>query len=333
MAALPEAVITPPTVRRIYERYEGARGEWRRAHLGASQIGKPCDRELWYQFRWATRPSFDGRMLRLFDTGQREEARLVTDLRAIGVEVHEVDPETGQQFRVEAVGGHFGGSLDGAAHGFEESSQWHVCEFKTSNAKKFAELKKKGVQAAQPVHFAQMMVYMRLTGMRRAYYLAVCKDTDEIWGERIRYDADVADRLLDRAQYIITSPTPPARISEDADYFLCRWCDHRAICHEGQLPEVSCRTCVHATPETNGDQRWSCARWEKDLSVSEQKEACGQHLYIPPLLPWLVIDANPEENSITYAAPSGERKNGGLGGMDSATLREVQNARGGEGAP
>lgn len=324
MALLPITAVTPPTVRRIYEHYEQARGEWRRAHLGASQIGKPCDRELWYQFRWATRPEFEGRMLRLFDTGQREEARLVADLRAIDVEVHEVDPDTGEQFRVSEVGGHFGGSLDGAGRGFEESSAWHLLEFKTSNAKKFAELKKKGVQVAQPVHYAQMTVYMLLTGMRRAYYLAVCKDTDEIYGERVRYDGDYADFMLERARSIITSPEPPARISDDPEHWQCRWCDHRAVCHGERTPEVSCRTCAHATPELDGDRRWSCARWGKDLLVSEQKEGCDQHLFIPPLVQLgTPVDADPVDNSITYA---GGVKNGGIGGMDSWTLRKLKNA-------
>src|SRR5690606_41321052 len=286
MAKLPITATTPPTVLAIYEHYERTRGDWRRAHLGASQIGKPCERALWYQFRWASAPQFDGRMLRLFDTGRREEARLIAALGALGGEVYEVDESTGQQFRVSAHGGHFGGSLDGAGRGFRESSQWHVLEFKTSNAKRFEELKKHGVERARPEHYAQMQVYMHLTGMQRAYYFAVCKDTDEIYGERVRYDASTALWLLERARRIITADSPPPRLSEDPEHFECRHCDYRAVCHEGKLPEVSCRTCVHATPELDGDRRWSCAFWKKDLTPAEQKRACGQHLYLPGCTPW-----------------------------------------------
>lgn len=58
----------------------------------------------------------------------------------------EVDPETGRQFRVEAHGGHFGGSLDAVALGpLEAPKTWHVVEFKTHSAKSFAELVAKGV--------------------------------------------------------------------------------------------------------------------------------------------------------------------------------------------
>ena len=45
-----------------------------RAHLGASLLGHPCDRYLWLMFRWAVIEKFDGRILRLFQRGQREEA-------------------------------------------------------------------------------------------------------------------------------------------------------------------------------------------------------------------------------------------------------------------
>jgi hypothetical protein len=119
MAALPE---TPaPTRDAILEAYEADREDGRRPHLGASQIGKSCERALWYDFRWVTPARFPGRMLRLFETGQLEEARLVKNLRRIGATVLEVDPETGRQWRVEAHGGHFGGSLDCVALGLIEA--------------------------------------------------------------------------------------------------------------------------------------------------------------------------------------------------------------------
>ena len=82
-------------------------------------------------------------MLRLFETGRLEEERLVRNLRRIGVTVLDVDPETGRQWHVQAHGGHFGGSLDGVGLGILEAPRtWHVLEFKTHNAKSFAELKR-----------------------------------------------------------------------------------------------------------------------------------------------------------------------------------------------
>lgn len=61
----------------------------RRRHLGGSLIGRKCERELWYSFRWATITRHTGRLLRLFDRGHKEEFRFVEYLRQIGAEVHD----------------------------------------------------------------------------------------------------------------------------------------------------------------------------------------------------------------------------------------------------
>lgn len=90
--------------------------------------------------------------------GDLAEARFVADLRAIGCTVYEVD-ENGKQFAIEALGGHFGGHMDGAALGIPEAPKtWHVTEFKTHSAKSFAKLQKDGVQKAKPQHYAQMQI-------------------------------------------------------------------------------------------------------------------------------------------------------------------------------
>ena len=214
MTALPE---TPsPTRDAIFASYEADADTGFRPHLGASQIGKSCERALWYDFRWTTPARFPGRILRLFETGQLEEARIVRNLRRVGATVLEVDPETGRQWRVEAHGGHFGGSLDAVALGLLEAPKtWHVVEFKTHSAKSFRELVAKGVAEAKPQHWAQMQIYMHLTGLTRAMYVAVCKDTDDLHVERVRADGDAAERLLAKAGRVIHAPRPPARISED----------------------------------------------------------------------------------------------------------------------
>ena len=297
MATLPAAATESQTVARIYAAYEAeAAKEPRRGYLGASQIGRPCDRELWHSFRHCGGESFDGRMLRLFATGDWEELRFVKDLRAIGCEVHDVDPDTGEQFEVSAIAGHFSGHMDGAARGIPEAPQtWHVLEFKTHNAKSFGRLKSswEGVKLVKPEHYCQMMMYMHLTGMRRALYLAVNKDTDELYAERVRYDKGEAEALIERAESIIQSSTPPAKISEDRESWHCRFCSFKDLCHGHEDRDsspavpctVSCRNCVHATPELDTEHgRWSCARHSKTLSRAEQDRACPDHLFIPDLV-------------------------------------------------
>lgn len=299
MAALPKP--PTPTLSAIYAAYEATRGDGFREHLGASLIGKPCERALWYDFRWITPATFPGRILRLFETGQLEEARLVRNLRSTGATVLEVDPETGRQFRVEAVDGHFGGSLDAVAIGLIEAPKtWHVVEFKTHSAKSFRDLEAKGVVLAKPQHAAQMQIYMALTGLSRGLYVAVCKDTDALHIERIAADPAMADRLLAKAERVIRAARPPSRISEDPAWFECRLCSHHAVCHEAGAVAITCRSCLHATPVEAG---WHCARHALHPSPTEQRAACARHLFIPDLVPGEVLDAG--DDVVAYRLADG----------------------------
>lgn len=284
-----------PTVEAIFRSYEErARHDKPRGHLGGSAIGHACTRYLWYSFRWAFKRDFEGRVLRLFRTGHLEEPRLIEDLRRIGVEVLEYDPETRRQWHFSAVGGHFQGSLDAVLHGLPRAPKtWALAEFKTHNAKSFKALQTKGVEQSKPMHWAQVQTYMGLAGLERCLYLAVCKDSDALYEEWIRFDASVYERMIDRARRIIEAVEPPPRLSDDPLYYECGWCDARDICHPSPLGEppkvaaIHCRTCCYATPHTDGEgARWSCGQTGGDLELAEQARACGEHLMIPPLVPW-----------------------------------------------
>lgn len=303
MPKLPEPVHTHTTATAIVKWYEKQTDE-PRPHLGASEIGKPCDRALWYSFRWVTRKQFPGRIKRLFDTGFREEVRFLEELRGIGAEVYDRDPDTKQQHRFSAVGGHFGGSCDAIGRGLPEAPKsWAVIEFKTHGAKSFGELTKKGVEEAKPEHYAQMQVYMGLAELDRALYLAVNKDTDELHSEWIHFDKGAFTALLERAEKIIKADEPPPGISIDPAWYQCKFCDHAPICQGEIAAAKSCRTCVHASPV---DGAWHCEAQKRNLSVEEQRVGCRQHLVLPPLVGYAdAIDAGPD--FIKY-----QHKDGGL---------------------
>lgn len=301
MAELP--TLSSPTRDAIFAAYEADAGDGFRSHLGASLIGKPCERALWYAFRWATRSQHPGRLLRLFETGQLAETRFVQNLRRIGATVLEVDPDTGRQFRVAAHGGHFGGSLDGVAIGLPEAPKtWHALEFKTHANKSFADLVAKRVRESKPQHYAQMQIYLHLTGLTRALYLAMNKDNDELYVERIEVDPAFAEHLLAKAHRVIFSATPLPRISEDPCWCQCRMCEHAALCHGEAAAEVNCRSCLHSTPVEGG---WTCERHHKALTEADQRAACAQHLYLPPLVPAEQVDAGADW--VEYRLTDGSR--------------------------
>lgn len=296
---------TSETVRRIYDwhKREGD-AEAPRGYLGASIIGHHCDRYLWYSFRCCVKRDFDGRLYRLFETGDLAENRFGYELRAIGCTVHDLD-EQGGQHAVYALGGHVSGHMDAAVLGIPEAPKtWHVCEFKTHNDKSFALLKKDGVKKSKPMHYAQMQTYMGLTGLTRALYLAVNKDTDELWSERVEYVAIEFKARINRAERIIRTHTPPERAASRSDDFRCKFCDAFKLCwgmvdeSAVPIPGRHCRSCCHATPEIDTDEtwaRWSCAKTKRDLTPTEQAQACSAHLILPGLVSFAEpVDAGPD---------------------------------------
>ncbi len=317
---------TPTSAAALHQAYEqraaaaapGSNDDWRRDHLGASLIGHDCDRYLWLSFRWALNPAIEGRILRLFERGNREEAWIVQDLRDAGFVVVDRDPTTGEQFRVVWHGGHFGGGLDGLVSGLLEAPKTtHVLEVKTHNLNSFTKLSKDGVKRSKPQHYAQMQVYMRGRGIERAYYVAVCKDNDEIYTERVHQDREFADELIARAGRIIDAAEPPARKPEPG-YPPCRYtnsegqtfdCQYRSLCFgDGVMAEKNCRTCVSLSVrgmEDNAAGLMECDLHHRSLNPMEQRAGCPSHLTIPSILNMQVAAVDEAARRITYQAADG----------------------------
>lgn len=278
-----------PTIDAIFQEYEKRRKSAHRPHLGGSQIGNECERALWYQFRWMATAQIDGRTLRLFETGDLAEDRLTNNLRSVGVRVYSRDPQDGKQFSVQQFGGHFAFSADGIGIGFVESKQPHLLEFKTMNQKAFDDINKHGLRKSKPVYWAQVHVGMLLLGLDRAFFFAVNKNTDDIYGERVRVDKPFAESLLEKAKRIIFADEPPAKISNDPAWYQCRWCSYANVCHRQAMPEVNCRTCAHSIPMPEGG--WHCARFDVPLEDNQQRTGCEAHVWNPHAMPWPVHDA------------------------------------------
>ena len=324
MATVPEPIHT--TVATIYRAYESDADDGHRPHLGASLIGHACERYLWLTFRWAGSKKHSGRMLRLFKAGQDFEPRIVAELRRIGVDVHETAPD-GKQWRVSAVGGHFGGSMDGAARGFPEAPKaWAVVEFKTHNAKSFAALKD-GVQKSKPQHWAQMQTYMGMTGMARAMYIAENKDTSELYAEWVHFDDVEFARLKARAERVITAAEPPLRCSNDSSWYVCKMCDFHSLCHGEEAPDVNCRTCAHSTPVVDGeDGKWNCREFgEVGLIAQRESHRCSSHRYIPILLERFAKQKDYVNGDVVYEHEHGTFANGqGDGALSSLEIKACE---------
>lgn len=237
-----------------------------RTHLGASEIGDECPRRLWLKFRWCVREVFDGRMLRLFNRGHREEARFLEWLGGIDCEILDADEE---QIRLVAVGGHFGGSRDGSVllTRYRITSPLLV-EFKTKGTgKAFEALLTQGVKASEAKHWAQMCVYGVSFNIKYALYFTINKNDDDLHVEVLELDWHLGQRMLDQGSAIIRSPIPPPKLYEDAGRLPCKWCFAKHVCHHGEMPLQNCRSCKNARPEV--DKQWFCSRWSENIPLDK----------------------------------------------------------------
>lgn len=259
-----------------------------RYHLGASIIGKACARQVWYTFWWWHATRHTGRILRLFNRGHREEQHAADNLRRMGAQV-ELGDQYGNQVRFSKLWGLFGGERDGAISGLDAYglNGTGLLEFKTHGSKSFKNLVNKGLISAKPEHHIQMQLYMSWSGFEWGIYYAVNKDTDELYLAVVHLRPEFADQYTERARSIVKSDLPPKRISEDASWFACKFCDYKRHCHGDEkgtlsVPDKNCRTCKHVNLTLMRDKEgvethvWRCRRWNANPPEDVQREGCDQ---------------------------------------------------------
>lgn len=291
-----------PIAAAIYRLYEDGQDDWRRDHLGASVLGDDrCLRALWYSFRWAVRPSHPGRVLRLFQRGEREEEHVLSEFERLGCRVSR------RQASVSFVGGHVGGSCDAVVSGLPEPFDApHVVDVKTANKRRFDAIARNGIHAEAPQYVAQITVYMLGLGVPRGLILVVCKDDDRIRGEYVPFDDAYASGLLATARLVVEADQPPPRVSEDPSFFVCKLCDYRGACQLQQVDQLArnCRTCASATAEDAGGS-WRCDYHGEPISSQDQRRGCEKHVLIPRLVPHAAVDADEDERWVRYRAEDG----------------------------
>jgi hypothetical protein len=278
----------------------------------------------------------DGRMLRLFQTGHREEARILQELRDAGINVISHTPDGNQIHLQDPQCPHFSGSVDGVGYGFEyndiaEKIEGPVLiEIKTMATAGFKRLQVNGVKKEKPEHYAQMQMYMHWTQNTAApivdaKYLCTCKETDEMHEETVYYLKDDAELYTRKAHEIIKSPVPPDRIKNASEKsYNCRFCDYIDLCiTKTKCAEVNCRTCAHSDP-CHDSNVWNCNIDTTAYKTTEdQKTGCPNHIYNDTLNPLEFVSADADAGTITYLLPSGEQITNGPGYTSSKELRRI----------
>ena len=219
-----------------------------RSYLGGSRLGHACERALQFEFVKAPKDEgadFDGRLLRIFGIGHALEDVAVAWLRGAGFDLYtrRGGGEHGEQFGFSLAGGRIRGHVDGVfaggptIPGMAFPALW---ECKTMNAKAWRETSSKGVAVAKPIYAAQIAVYQAymdasVPGVadNPALFTAINKDTAELHHELVPFNAELAQRMSDRAVRILAATDAGEllpRIATQADHFEFRFCPWAKRC-------------------------------------------------------------------------------------------------------
>jgi hypothetical protein len=219
-----------------------------RTYLGASRLGHACERALQFEFAGAPKDEgadFGGQTLRIFEIGHQLEDLAIRWLRAAGLDLYtrKGNRPDGDQFGFSVAGGRIRGHVDGiiadapAALGLRTPALW---ECKTMNARNWRSCVKDGVTVSKPVYAAQIAIYQAymepsVPGISAApaLFTAINKDTAELHHEQVPFNADLAQRMSDRAVRILQATDAGEllpRIATSRDFFECRFCAHAERC-------------------------------------------------------------------------------------------------------
>ena len=247
-----------------------------RPYLGMSSLGHSCPRYLWYAFRWCYTEYHTPRKLRLFNRGHREEPAMIEQLNRKGIRFW------GAQTEFTCAHGHCLGHCDGFCDKVIEAPKTvHLAEFKTISDTYMKKLKKDGVKLYSPAYYGQTQIYMKHANLTRCLFMAVNKNDDEYYIERIRYDENYAANLERKAENIILSEGPPPKQFEST-WFECKWCAAKDICHNGMEVDHNCRTCQYC--DLCPDGKWECSHIGLQITTSMQRleHKCYERLHTIP---------------------------------------------------
>lgn len=237
MVKLPD-FITDKTLEAIDRCIEAAQeNRPQNGRLYMSQIGRPCEREIWYQVNDYPKYRFDAHTLKLFEDGNTEEARMEKRLRMLPfIELHTLDTD-GKQYKFSDFDDRLSGRIDGAILGLLEAPRtWHAWEHKSSaklndmiKAKeKYGE--KKALENWNYPYYATAVLYMDYGGFSRHFMTVSSPGGRQYTSTRTEPNPLLATNLKAKARRILDAKVPPIRISERKEFFQCKSCSYKDVC-------------------------------------------------------------------------------------------------------
>ena len=203
--------------------------EGTRKYIGASLIGRPCDRSIWYDYNGYKGVDYPVNIKIAFDIGHRLEEMLIMYLRRAGFRIESPTEENQLLFCQDKDVPIFQGHCDGVL--WLDGKPYSIIEFKTAKHSGFQRFITKGLNEWSSGYYAQLQSYMGMRGLSRGAIIVLDKDNGSIHHEWVEFDEIYYHGLMKKALHISTANEPPPKINKSPLYFLCGQCKFKNICH------------------------------------------------------------------------------------------------------
>ncbi len=193
-----------------------------RPYIGASSIGNPCERAIWYGLHRTDAKVVDAKLRMTFQIGKRLEQMLLDLIPFLSLPINKSFHEKTYPL--------FQGTVDAII--YKNNEYDFILEIKTANNSSFDTFKKKGLRLWNSQYYDQVQSYMGMSGVHKCYLLALNKNTSELHDEFVLFDEDRYMSLVTKAKRIGEAVTEPPRISGSASFYLCKMCFYKGVCHK-----------------------------------------------------------------------------------------------------
>lgn len=205
--------------------------EERRNYIGASSIGRSCNRAIWYEFRGAQRPEIPPTLQRIFDTGKQLEGMILGYIELAGLSITRASAKNNFLYLEDTELPIFQGHCDAILHLTEMESV--IVEIKTANNSSFNQFVNHGLIKWSESYYSQIQAYMGMSNRQKAVILVINKDNAELHHEWVHFNQAHYDNLRRKAQMISEATTEPERINKSPLFYICSRCSFKSVCHGG----------------------------------------------------------------------------------------------------
>ncbi len=199
-----------------------------RDYIGASTIGNPCLRYIWYEYHFKEKENIippPPHLVLTWEIGKSLELLIIDWLRKAGIDI-----SLCQKTLKSRNHDFFRGHVD--AIWIKDGEEHAIIEIKTANNKNFNDFDKNGLKYWNRQYYCQLQSYMGMSGIKKTYVLVLNKDTGKLCDELIEFDEFDYRELELKALIVYKEKEPLPRVNSSPLWYQCKVCKYRKVCHD-----------------------------------------------------------------------------------------------------